>query len=57
MLMIGGGAALTAMAAWLVWLAVKSLRAWWRARTAERRMESRQCADRHQARERVPSSS
>jgi ABC-type nickel/cobalt efflux system permease component RcnA len=32
MLIVGGGAALTAIAAWLVWLAARSLRASRRAR-------------------------
>jgi threonine/homoserine/homoserine lactone efflux protein len=37
MLIVGGGAALTAIAAYLIWLSVRSLRASWRARQAERR--------------------
>jgi hypothetical protein len=35
MLIVGGGAALVAIAAWFVWLAVKSLRATRRARQRE----------------------
>jgi hypothetical protein len=57
MLIVGGGAALTAIGAWLVWLAVRSLRASLRARAAERRAASRRHAHPHEARERVPSSS
>lgn len=37
MLIVGGGAALTAIAAYLAFIGVKSLRASWRARQAERR--------------------
>jgi threonine/homoserine/homoserine lactone efflux protein len=37
MLIVGGGAALTAIAAYLAFIGLKSLRAAWRARAAERR--------------------
>jgi threonine/homoserine/homoserine lactone efflux protein len=37
MLIVGGGAALTAIAAYLAFIGVKSLRAAWRARAAEQR--------------------
>jgi hypothetical protein len=43
MLIVGGGAALTAIAAYLVWRAVTSLSAW-RARAHARRAQSRQPA-------------
>ena len=36
MLIVGGGAALTAIAAYFAFVAIKSLRASWRARQAER---------------------
>jgi hypothetical protein len=44
MLIVGGGAALTAIAAYLVWLFARSLSASWRARAHARRTESRQHA-------------
>ena len=47
MLIVGGGAALTAVAAWLAWLAVKSLGASWRARAATKRDEAREGAYRY----------
>jgi threonine/homoserine/homoserine lactone efflux protein len=37
MLIVGGGAALAAIAVYLIWLSLRSLRASWRARQAERR--------------------
>jgi threonine/homoserine/homoserine lactone efflux protein len=37
MVIVGGGAALTAIATYLAWLSLRSLRAAWRARQAERR--------------------
>jgi threonine/homoserine/homoserine lactone efflux protein len=50
MLIVGGGAALTAIAAYLAFIGVKSLRAWWRARQAERRELARHSERRHEAR-------
>jgi hypothetical protein len=35
MLIVGGGAALAAIAAWLIWVSVRWLRASWRARRTE----------------------
>ena len=49
MLIVGGGAALTVIAAYFAWLGVKSLRAAWRARQAEQRAASREAAHRHEA--------
>jgi threonine/homoserine/homoserine lactone efflux protein len=57
MLIVGGGAALTVIAAYFAWLGVKSLRAAWRARQAERNAASREAAHRHDAHENVHSSS
>jgi hypothetical protein len=37
MLIVGSGAALAAIATYLIWLSVRSLRAAWRARAAEQR--------------------
>ncbi len=37
MLIVGGGAALIAIAVYLAWISVKSIRASWRERQAERR--------------------
>lgn len=48
MLIVGGGAALTAIAAYLAWLSVRSLRASWRARQVKRRAHQLEC--RHEAR-------
>jgi threonine/homoserine/homoserine lactone efflux protein len=43
MLIVGGGAALTAIATYLAWLGLRSLRASWRVREAERhRREQRE---------------
>ena len=50
MLIVGGGAALIAIAAYLAWLSVKSLLASRRARAAERREAARQLTRRHEAR-------
>ena len=50
MLIVGGGAALTAIAAYLAFIAVKSLRASWRARRVERRKLAHQSERRHEAR-------
>ena len=44
MLIVGGGAALTAIAVWLVWLAVGSLRARRRKRRTERLLHAREDA-------------
>jgi threonine/homoserine/homoserine lactone efflux protein len=49
MLIVGGGAAVTVIAAYFAWLGVKSLRAAWRAHQAEQRAESRQQAHAHPA--------
>ncbi len=57
MLIVGGGAALTVIAAYFAWLGFKSLRAAWRARQAERRAASREAAHRHDAHENAHSSS
>jgi threonine/homoserine/homoserine lactone efflux protein len=56
MLIVGGGAALTVIAAYFVWLGVRSLRASWRSRQAERRAAARQQSRRHDAHENVHSS-
>jgi len=56
MLIVGGGAALTAIAAYVVWLAVRSLRAAWRRREAEKRARQRADAHRHDAHHSVHSS-
>jgi threonine/homoserine/homoserine lactone efflux protein len=48
MLIVGGGAALTAIAAYLVWLSVRSLRASWRTRQARRKL-AHQSERRHEA--------
>ena len=50
MLIVGGGAALTAIAAYFAFVAIKSLRASWRARQAERRDLAHQSERRHDAR-------
>ena len=57
MLIVGGGAALTVIAAYFAWLGVKSRRAAWRAHQAEERAASRAAAHRHDAHENVHSSS
>jgi len=44
MLIVGGGAALTAIAAYFAFVAIKSLRASWRARAATKRAEAREGA-------------
>ena len=49
MLIVGGSAALTAIAVYLAWIGVKSLRASWRARAKERREAARQSTRRHAA--------
>jgi threonine/homoserine/homoserine lactone efflux protein len=49
MLIVGGSAALTAIAVYLAWIGVKSLRASWRARAAARREAARQAGHRHAA--------
>lgn len=54
MLIVGGGAALIAIAVYLAWISVRSLRASWRARRAARRRERdglAEAARAHQARE------
>lgn len=53
MLIVGGGAALIAIAAYIAWLSVKSLLASWRARAAERREAACQQPRRHEARAEV----
>jgi threonine/homoserine/homoserine lactone efflux protein len=50
MLIVGGGAALAAIATYLIWLSVRSLRAAWRARAAERRA-AQHAERRHEERE------
>ncbi|MGZ9116643.1 MAG: hypothetical protein ACXW3V_06845 [Methylocystis sp.] len=50
MLIVGGGAALTAIAAWIAWLLARSLRASWRERAQAGRADPRQDARRHEAR-------
>ena len=50
MLIVGGGAALTAIAAWLVWLAVRSLGASGRAQAHARRVAAYQDTRPHEAR-------
>jgi len=57
MLIVGGGAALTVIAAYFAWLGVKALRAAWRAGQADRRAASREAAHRQDAHENVHSSS
>ena len=47
MLIVGGSAALVAITAYLAWLGVKSLRASWRARQAEKRAALRELARQH----------
>ncbi len=49
MLIVGGGAALIAIAVYLAWIGVKSLRASWRTRAAAKREALRQSARRHAA--------
>jgi uncharacterized membrane protein YccC len=56
MLIVGGGAALAAIAAWFVWVAVKSLRASWRARRIERPAHRREDTYRTHEHESVHSS-
>jgi hypothetical protein len=55
MLIVGGGAALTAITIYLAWIFVKSIRAAWLARRAERRKAGRDgvgdAARRHEAQE------
>ena len=43
MLIVGGGAALIAIAVYLAWISVKSIRASWWARRAERRRARSDC--------------
>jgi hypothetical protein len=50
MLIVGGGAALTAIAAYFASVAIKSLRTSWRARQAERCELAHQSERRHDAR-------
>ena len=50
MLIVGGGAALTAIAAWLVWLAVRPRRASWRAQAHAQRVAAYEDTRPHQAR-------
>ncbi len=57
MLIVGGGAALTAIAAWFIWLAVRSLRVSRRNRHAETLARQREDAHGHETREHVTSSS
>jgi hypothetical protein len=56
MLIVGGAAALTVIAAHFAWLGVRSLRASWRARQAEQRVAAREDARQHEVRENVHSS-
>ena len=49
MLIVGGSAALIAIAVYLAWIGVKSLGASWRARQAEKRAAIREGERRHQA--------
>jgi threonine/homoserine/homoserine lactone efflux protein len=49
MLIVGGGAALIAIAVYLAWIGIKSLRVSWRARQAEKRAALRESGRRHAA--------
>jgi threonine/homoserine/homoserine lactone efflux protein len=49
MLIVGGSAALIAIAVYLAWIGVKSLRASWRARAQAKRAAAREGERRHAA--------
>jgi len=49
MLIVGGSAALMAIAVYLAWIGVKSLRASWRARAHAKRAAAREGERRHAA--------